>query len=168
MAMGEWLSVNSVARALPAADRHRGRRAGAVARGGEGGAGPDLPGQGPAARTQAKALAERLLADKDTALDTLAREELGIDPDELGGSAWAAAAASFCLFAFGAIFPVAPFVFLQRLAGGGREPGPERRGAGRDRRGDLAVHRSRRRVLGVAAARDRLRRPPRSPSASAG
>jgi len=62
--------------------------------------------------TQAKALAEQLLGDKDTALDTLVREELGIDPDELGGSAWAAGAASFCLFAAGALFPVAPFFVL--------------------------------------------------------
>ena len=61
---------------------------------------------------EAKALAERLLGDKATALDTLVREELGIDPDSLGGSAWTAAAASFCLFAFGAIFPVAPYMFL--------------------------------------------------------
>ena len=49
------------------------------------------------------------MANKDTALDTLAREELGIDPSELGGSAWMAGASSFCLFAAGAIFPVAPF-----------------------------------------------------------
>jgi VIT1/CCC1 family predicted Fe2+/Mn2+ transporter len=62
--------------------------------------------------TQAKALAEQLLGNKETALDTLVREELGIDPDELGGSAWAAGAASFCLFAAGAIFPVAPFFVL--------------------------------------------------------
>ena len=61
---------------------------------------------------QAKALAERLLSDKSTALDTLAREELGIDPEALGGSAWGAATASFFLFAFGAVFPVAPFLFL--------------------------------------------------------
>jgi VIT1/CCC1 family predicted Fe2+/Mn2+ transporter len=61
---------------------------------------------------QAKALAEQLLGNKETALDTLVREELGIDPDELGGSAWAAGAASFCLFAAGAIFPVAPFFLL--------------------------------------------------------
>ena len=64
---------------------------------------------------QAKALAERLLADQHTALDTLAREELGINPAELGGSAWQAAAASFLLFAFGAAFPVAPFFFAQGL-----------------------------------------------------
>ena len=45
------------------------------------------------------------------AVDTLAREELGIDPDELGGSAWVAALTSFFLFAFGAIVPLAPFFF---------------------------------------------------------
>ncbi|MBV8307846.1 MAG: VIT1/CCC1 transporter family protein, partial [Gammaproteobacteria bacterium] len=45
--------------------------------------------------------------------DTLAREELGIDPQELGGNALAAAGTSFALFALGAIFPVAPFEALQ-------------------------------------------------------
>ncbi len=43
------------------------------------------------------------------------REELGIDPDELGGSAWAAAATSFMLFSVGAIFPVAPFFALSGM-----------------------------------------------------
>jgi VIT1/CCC1 family predicted Fe2+/Mn2+ transporter len=61
---------------------------------------------------QAKALAEQLLGNHETALDTLVREELGIDPDELGGSPSAAGAASFCLFAAGAIFPVAPFFIM--------------------------------------------------------
>jgi VIT1/CCC1 family predicted Fe2+/Mn2+ transporter len=61
---------------------------------------------------QARALAERLLSNKETALDTLAREELGIDPDELGGSAWQAGLWSFLLFSAGAIVPVAPFFFL--------------------------------------------------------
>jgi VIT1/CCC1 family predicted Fe2+/Mn2+ transporter len=65
---------------------------------------------------QARALANNLMANKDTALDTLAREELGIDPDELGGSPWAAAGSSFSLFALGAIFPVAPFFWLGGLA----------------------------------------------------
>ncbi len=65
---------------------------------------------------QARALAEKLVANKETALDTLAREELGIDPKELGGSAWEAAGSSFLLFALGAIFPVAPFFFLDGLA----------------------------------------------------
>ena len=61
---------------------------------------------------RARELANHLLANKDTALDTLAREELGIDPDELGGSAWEAAITSFLLFAMGAIIPVLPFIFL--------------------------------------------------------
>jgi vacuolar iron transporter family protein len=60
----------------------------------------------------AKALAEKLMSNKDTALDTLAREELGIDPDELGGSAWTAAVSSFALFAMGAIVPVVPFFWM--------------------------------------------------------
>lgn len=64
---------------------------------------------------QARALAERLMADKDTALDTLVREELGIDPQELGGSPWTAAGASFCLFTAGAIFPVLPYFFLSGM-----------------------------------------------------
>jgi VIT1/CCC1 family predicted Fe2+/Mn2+ transporter len=61
---------------------------------------------------QARELAARLMADHTTALDTLAREELGIDPTELGGSAWQAAATSFVLFAFGAVVPVAPFAVM--------------------------------------------------------
>lgn len=60
-------------------------------------------------------LAERIISEKDTALDTLAREELGIDPQELGGSAWEAAGASFLLFAFGALIPVLPFIFIGGL-----------------------------------------------------
>jgi VIT1/CCC1 family predicted Fe2+/Mn2+ transporter len=60
---------------------------------------------------EARALAKRLIADKGTALDTLAREELGIDPKDLGGSATVAAATSFALFAVGALVPVLPFVF---------------------------------------------------------
>ncbi len=64
---------------------------------------------------QARALADRLMANKDTALDTLAREELGVNPEELGGSPWAAAGSSFALFSAGAIFPVAPFLFLDGL-----------------------------------------------------
>ena len=65
---------------------------------------------------QARALADRLMESKDTALDTLAREELGVDPAELGGSPWAAAGSSFSLFACGAIFPVAPFFWLDGFA----------------------------------------------------
>ena len=61
---------------------------------------------------QARALADQLMSNKETALDTLVREELGIDPDELGGSAWTAAGTSFCLFAFGAVFPIVGLLFL--------------------------------------------------------
>ncbi len=61
---------------------------------------------------QANALADRLISNKKTALDTLVREELGINPQDLGGSAWTAAFTSFGLFAFGAVFPVAPYFFV--------------------------------------------------------
>jgi VIT1/CCC1 family predicted Fe2+/Mn2+ transporter len=64
-------------------------------------------------KADAERVAAELMSDKKAALDTLAREELGIDPQELGGNALAAAATSFALFSLGAIFPVAPFLFLQ-------------------------------------------------------
>lgn len=67
------------------------------------------------APSAADELAARILADPASALDTLAREELGIDPQELGGSAWEAAIASFLLFAIGAIIPVIPFIWLSGL-----------------------------------------------------
>ena len=67
-------------------------------------------------RPHAEALAREMMANKATALDTLVREELGINPDDLGGSAWTAGASSFLLFSVGAIFPVAPFLFLQGRA----------------------------------------------------
>jgi len=60
---------------------------------------------------QARAMAERLLQDPEKALDTLAREELGVDPEELGGSPWEAAGASFLFFALGAMVPILPFLF---------------------------------------------------------
>jgi vacuolar iron transporter family protein len=65
---------------------------------------------------QARELADRLIASPEQALDTLAREELGIDPEELGGSAAVAAGTSFVLFAIGAIFPIVPFTFLSGTA----------------------------------------------------
>ncbi|MCD6072807.1 MAG: protein of unknown function, transrane [Microvirga sp.] len=61
---------------------------------------------------RARELGQRLVQDHDAALDTLAREELGIDPEELGGSAWVAAITSFLLFAAGAIIPVLPYFFV--------------------------------------------------------
>lgn len=59
----------------------------------------------------ANELAANLMQQSNNALDTLAREELGIDPKDLGGSAWGAAITSFFLFAIGAIIPVFPFIF---------------------------------------------------------
>jgi len=67
---------------------------------------------GCAGADDARALAGRITADERTAIDTLAREELGIDPTELGGSAWEAAVTSFVLFAIGAAIPVVPFALL--------------------------------------------------------
>jgi VIT1/CCC1 family predicted Fe2+/Mn2+ transporter len=61
-------------------------------------------------KDEAKQLSMRLLGDRGAALDVLAREELGIDPAELGGSARVAAITSFLLFSFGAMFPVIPYV----------------------------------------------------------
>jgi VIT1/CCC1 family predicted Fe2+/Mn2+ transporter len=63
-------------------------------------------------RATAEQTAEREMANKDAALDTLVREEIGVNPKDLGGSAWAAALSSLCVFTFGAVFPVAPFFFL--------------------------------------------------------
>ena len=59
---------------------------------------------------RARQLATQIMSDRASALDTLAREELGIDPSELGGSAWQAAITSFFMFASGAIIPVLPFL----------------------------------------------------------
>lgn len=59
---------------------------------------------------QAARIADRIMADRDVALDTLAREELGIDPDELG-SPWRAAVASMLAFAVGAVLVVLPYLF---------------------------------------------------------
>jgi VIT1/CCC1 family predicted Fe2+/Mn2+ transporter len=64
---------------------------------------------------QAQALAAQLMADRPAALDALVREELGIDPEELGGSAWEAAISSFILFAVGAVIPVIPFLVTDGL-----------------------------------------------------
>ena len=110
MAMGEWLSVNSareMARKQIDQESAELRQA------------PELEKEELVLIYQAKGLEERharSLADKifssqGAALDTLVREELGLDPEELGGSAWAAAASSFFLFTVGAIFPVIPFLF---------------------------------------------------------
>jgi VIT1/CCC1 family predicted Fe2+/Mn2+ transporter len=109
MAMGEWLSVQSARElfehqiriereeliAFPEEEREELEliyRAGGV----------------PA--DTAQELADRLIREGAPALETLVREELAIDPEELGGSAWEAAIASFLLFSIGAIVPVLPYI----------------------------------------------------------
>ncbi len=59
---------------------------------------------------EATRIAHRIFRDPQTALDTLVREELGLDPDQLG-SPWGAAGGSFVAFAVGAAIPVIPYLF---------------------------------------------------------
>ena len=69
------------------------------------------------AKEDAQRIAQRLMRDKGAALDTLAREELGINPADLGGNPWSAAITSFMLFSIGELFPLLPFVWLQGMHG---------------------------------------------------
>jgi len=62
-------------------------------------------------RETAASLAAQIMSDPKTALDTLAREELGLDPDELG-SPIKAAISSFIAFAIGASVVVIPYLFF--------------------------------------------------------
>ncbi|HEY7863552.1 MAG TPA: VIT1/CCC1 family protein [Thermoanaerobaculia bacterium] len=64
----------------------------------------------------ARGMARDVFQSKPAALETLAREEIGIDPAELGGSAWIAAGASFLFFAFGAAVPVLPYLWIEGAA----------------------------------------------------
>ncbi|MGE3856594.1 MAG: VIT1/CCC1 transporter family protein [Dehalococcoidia bacterium] len=109
MALGEWISVTSSREAAEAqieAEREELRLDPAAeeeelaliyqAKG--------LP------REEAERLAYLIIGDPERALGTLAREELGIVPEELG-SPWIAGLVSFVLFAMGAIIPVIPFFF---------------------------------------------------------
>ncbi|MEA9390731.1 VIT1/CCC1 transporter family protein [Acerihabitans sp. TG2] len=112
MAMGEWLSVSS---AREMARRAIAAQTVAIAET------PEIEKQDLVVIYQAKGLdaeSARQLVDKlfqspADALDSMSREKLGIDPTDLGGSPWSAAAASFGLFALGAIFPVLPFFILK-------------------------------------------------------
>ena len=60
-------------------------------------------------REEAVALARRMIADPEMGLDTLAREELGLNPDELG-SPWVAAVSSFFAFITGGVIPLLPYL----------------------------------------------------------
>lgn len=109
MALGEWLSMENsreLARAemkkeerelreQPAAERLELRRI-YEARG--------------LSREDAEEVTRRLMADPEIALATHAREELGIDPDGLGGSATSAAIVSFVMFSGGALLPLLPLI----------------------------------------------------------
>ncbi len=114
MALGEWLSVTNsreMARSQVAKEAEELRD------------NPDAERKELALIYEAKGLSEdeahrlagQLMADKGTALDTLVREELGIDPGEMGGNPWSAAGISFALFALGAIVPVVAFFFLSSV-----------------------------------------------------
>ncbi len=112
MALGEWVSVTS-SREL--AEREIRIETGELTEDPES-EGDELKliyeakGLGP---SEADAMVKHLLADRSSALDTLAREELGIDPNQLGGSAWEAALTSFVLFAIGALVPILPFFVVR-------------------------------------------------------
>lgn len=60
-------------------------------------------------REDAVRIAKHIMTNPQMALDTMAREELGLDPDELG-SPWGAAISSFTAFVGGAIVPIAPYL----------------------------------------------------------
>lgn len=64
---------------------------------------------------QAHTMAQDIMKDKGVAHDVLVREELGINAEELKGSAMEAAVYSFIFFAIGAIIPVIPFFFLSGM-----------------------------------------------------
>jgi VIT1/CCC1 family predicted Fe2+/Mn2+ transporter len=59
---------------------------------------------------EARRMAQTVITDPERALDALAREELGLNPEDLG-SPWGAAIFSFVSFAAGGVIPLLPFVF---------------------------------------------------------
>jgi VIT1/CCC1 family predicted Fe2+/Mn2+ transporter len=111
MALGEWLSMNSSREFYQAQITERAERLAVAPEDGLRHIAGIYRDKGlePAA---AEHLAEHIAETPRAALDMLLREDLGVDPAELGGSAWSAATSSFCLFACGALFPVAPYFFL--------------------------------------------------------
>lgn len=66
---------------------------------------------------QAHAMAEEIMKDKEGAHKILVREELGINAEELEGSAIEAAIYSFIFFTVGAVIPVSPFFFTSGMHG---------------------------------------------------
>ena len=88
---------------------------------------------------------------RTTALDMLVREELGLDPDELG-SPWGAAAGSFVAFAIGAVIPVIPYLFGGGTGRPARQPRAEPRRAVRGRRRGQPADRARPDLLRASAS----------------
>lgn len=66
-------------------------------------------------REAAATTAAHIMQDPKVALETLAREELGLDPSELG-SPWKVAGTSFVMFAIGAFVPLLPYLLLSGTA----------------------------------------------------
>ncbi len=64
---------------------------------------------------QAQEMAAGIMKDKGHAHEVLVKEELGINAEELKGSAVEAAVYSFILFAIGAVIPVIPFMFMSGM-----------------------------------------------------
>ena len=58
----------------------------------------------------ARRIADKIFEDPETALESMVREELGLDPKQLG-SPWSAATGSFAAFCLGAVVPVIPYLF---------------------------------------------------------
>ena len=65
-------------------------------------------------RQEARAVAERIISNPEVALATLAREELGLDPSQLGYP-WMAAISSFLAFGLGAVIPLLPNLFTEGM-----------------------------------------------------
>lgn len=61
-------------------------------------------------------LAKLVMKNPKLALAVMAREELRVDPAEMGGNPWSAAGMSCALFSLGAIVPLLPFCFTTREA----------------------------------------------------
>jgi VIT1/CCC1 family predicted Fe2+/Mn2+ transporter len=66
---------------------------------------------------RARSLGRDMIANPDHALETLAREELGLNPGDLG-SPWGAASSSFVSFGLGALVPLLPFIPADDVTGG--------------------------------------------------
>jgi VIT1/CCC1 family predicted Fe2+/Mn2+ transporter len=111
MALGEWLSMNSSREFYQARITERAERLAVAPEDGLEHI-ADIYRERGVAPAAADHLAGHIAETPRAALDMLVREDLGVDPGELGGSAWGAAISSFCLFACGALFPVAPYFVL--------------------------------------------------------